>query len=119
VRAAGLLPRGAKGFTIIEMSIVLVIIGLLVGGVLVGRDLILVAEVQKTGTLIDQLNTAVNTFKDKYNCLPGDCATATNFWPVNGNCAFNSDILAGQVCNGNGDGDIYGLTDPCAICATL
>jgi prepilin-type N-terminal cleavage/methylation domain-containing protein len=72
-------PHKAGGFTLIEMSIVLVIIGLLVGGVLVGQDLIRAAQVRKTGTLIEQLNTAVNTFKLKYNCLPGDCANASDF----------------------------------------
>jgi len=65
--------------------------------------------VQKTGTLIDKLNVAVNVFKDKYNCLPGDCANATQFFGVNGLCPWIDTVVATTTCNGNGDGDIYGL----------
>jgi prepilin-type N-terminal cleavage/methylation domain-containing protein len=60
------------GFTLIEMSIVLVIVGLIVGGVLVGRDLIRASEIRATVTQIEKYNTAVNTFRGKYNFLPGD-----------------------------------------------
>ena len=70
-----------RGFTLIELSIVLVIIGLIVGGVLVGQDLIRAAEVRATIAQIEKYNTAVNTFRGKYNALPGDlnAATATAF----------------------------------------
>ena len=69
------------GFTLIELSIVLVIIGLIVGGVLVGQDLIKAAEVRATISQIERYNTAVNTFRGKYDALPGDlnAATATRF----------------------------------------
>lgn len=86
--------KHSLGFTLIELSVVLVIIGLIVGGVLVGRDLIAAAEVRQAGSTIEKLDTAVNTFRSKYNCLPGDCLNATN-------------LFAGTV-NGNGDGQIYG-----------
>lgn len=61
-----------QGFTLIELSIVLVIIGLIVGGVLVGQDLIKAAETRATLAQIEKYNTAVNTFKTKYNGIPGD-----------------------------------------------
>src|SRR5580700_8566203 len=62
-----------SGFTLIELSIVLVIIGLIVGGVLVGQDLIRAAGVRATISQIEKYNTAVNTFRAKYNNqLPGD-----------------------------------------------
>jgi prepilin-type N-terminal cleavage/methylation domain-containing protein len=67
-------PR--QGFTLIEISIVLVIIGLVIGGVLVGKELVFAAQVRAQVTQIEQLNTAVATFRSKYACLPGDCATA-------------------------------------------
>jgi hypothetical protein len=55
---------------------VLVIIGLLVGGVLVGRDLVMAAEVRTQISQVEKLFTAVNTFKIKYNGVPGDIANA-------------------------------------------
>jgi prepilin-type N-terminal cleavage/methylation domain-containing protein len=68
-----------SAFTLIELSIVLVIIGLIVGGVLVGKDLISGAGVRAQLSQIEQYNTAVNAFRAKYNCLPGDCLAAANF----------------------------------------
>jgi prepilin-type N-terminal cleavage/methylation domain-containing protein len=64
--------RKSKGFTLIELAMVLVIIGLIVGGVLVGRDLIKAAEVRSQISQLIQYNTAVRTFQLKYNGLPGD-----------------------------------------------
>jgi prepilin-type N-terminal cleavage/methylation domain-containing protein len=61
-----------KGFTLIEMSIVLVIIGLIVGGVLAGQSLVAAAGVRATISQIERYNTAVNTFRGKYGGLPGD-----------------------------------------------
>lgn len=69
-----------NGFTLIELSIVLVIIGLIVGGVLVGRDLIRAAEIRATITEMEKINTAVMSFRNKYNCMPGDCKNATAFF---------------------------------------
>jgi prepilin-type N-terminal cleavage/methylation domain-containing protein len=61
-----------RGFTLIELSIVLVIIGLIVGGVLVGQNLILASQVRATVAQIEKYQTAVNTFRGKYGYLPGD-----------------------------------------------
>lgn len=86
-------PRKLGGFTLIELSIVLVIIGLLVGGVLVGRELIVSAKIRKGISDLEKLGTAVQTFKLKYNCIPGDCPNITEVFPTG--------IYAG---NGNGNG---------------
>lgn len=67
---AGLTSR--KAFTLIELSIVLVIIALIVGGILTGRDLIKASEIRATVAQIEKYNTAVNTFRNKYGGLPGD-----------------------------------------------
>jgi prepilin-type N-terminal cleavage/methylation domain-containing protein len=61
-----------QGFTLIELSIVLVVIGLIVGGILVGQSLISAAGVRATISQIEKYNTAANTFREKYGYLPGD-----------------------------------------------
>lgn len=73
-------PRNA--FTLIELSIVLVIVGLIVGGVLVGRDLIDAAAVRSQIAQVEKLSSSTHTFQTKYNnYLPGDIPNphATNF----------------------------------------
>ncbi len=65
-----------SGFTLIELSIVLVIIGLVIGGVLVGKDLITAAETRAQIAQIEKYQTAVKTFRVKYNSLPGDIKSA-------------------------------------------
>lgn len=76
-----------NGFSLIELSIVLVILGLLVGGVLAGRALIQAAELRSQVRQLEQFYAASLQFKDQYFTLPGDLNTATQFWPttVNGN----------------------------------
>jgi len=68
-----------KGFTLVELAIVLVIIGLIVGGVLAGQDLIKAATVKAAVTQMNQLDTAANTFRNKYAGLPGDLSSAASF----------------------------------------
>jgi prepilin-type N-terminal cleavage/methylation domain-containing protein len=65
-----------RGFTLIELSIVLVVIGLIVGGILVGQDMIKAAQTRATITQIEKFNTAVNTFRTKHGYLPGDIPAA-------------------------------------------
>ena len=61
-----------NGFTLIEMSVVLVIIGLIVGAVLVGQSMIAAAGARAQISQIEKYNQAVNTFRGKYGYLPGD-----------------------------------------------
>lgn len=96
-----------RGFTLIELSIVLVIIGLIVGGVLMGRDLIKAAEDQKIATFMQEFHSKWNTFKLKYNCVPGDCATATElFGTYAGGCPSASARRYEGTCDGDGDGKL-------------
>ncbi len=101
--------RTRSAFTLVELSIVLVILGLLVGGVLAGQSLIRSAELRAIITERDKLTTAFYSFKDKYMALPGDLANAYAFWQSAGvaGCATNAyDNVGG--CNGDGDGWIHG-----------
>lgn len=97
------------GFSLVELSIVLVILGLLVGGVLSGQSLIRAAELRAVSTEYARYTTAAQTFRDKYFAVPGDFRDATRFWSrLNGNadCVTNSSaaVAAPGVCDGDGDG---------------
>src|SRR5271154_5990239 len=83
--------RTNHGFTLIELSIVLVIIGLIIGGVLVGQDLIKAAETRATLAQIEKYNSAVNTFRNKYNGLPGDLVNAATQFGFAGGAGGSGD----------------------------
>jgi prepilin-type N-terminal cleavage/methylation domain-containing protein len=80
-----------KGFTLIELSIVMVIIGLVIGGVLVGQDLIRGAEVRSLISQIDKYGSGINAFRLKYNALPGDFNQSSTY-------------ILSTATNGNGNG---------------
>ena len=105
-----------QGFTLLELSIVLVIIGLIIGGITVGADMIRSAELNTIVTDLNKYQTTVNTFKLKYNALPGDMKNATAYWgnadtgATGGECADPLDDAGTgtQTCNGDGNGKIVG-----------
>lgn len=66
------LGNNQKGFTLVEIAIVMVIIGLLIGGVLKGQEMIQNAKVKRVVKSADELRAGVMTFYDKYGQLPGD-----------------------------------------------
>ncbi len=104
-----------RGFSLVELSIVLVILGLLTGGILAGQSLIRAAELRAVSAEYSRYTTAVQTFRDKYMALPGDMREATRFWmrQVNAShCATNTSpataVGTPGTCDGNGDGDLAG-----------
>lgn len=76
-----------QGFTLVELSIVLVIIGLLIGGILVGQSLIESVKINSQIQQVQQFQIMVRNFKDKYAQLPGDSTI------INGAIANNDGIL--------------------------
>ncbi len=86
-----------KGFSLVELAIAIVIIGLLIGGILKGRELILGAKVSGTITSLQEARIAAETFKKNYGDLPGDITNPGNVIP---NCTGNC------TTSGNGDGKI-------------
>ncbi|HMM73924.1 MAG TPA: prepilin-type N-terminal cleavage/methylation domain-containing protein [Rhodocyclaceae bacterium] len=61
-----------QGFTLIEIAIVLVIIGLLLGGVLKGQELINSAKVKNIVSEIKNTSVMVYAYQDRFRALPGD-----------------------------------------------
>lgn len=76
-----------EGFTLVELSIVIVIIGLIVAGVVSGQSLVRQAKVRSVISDHQKIQTAVTAFRLEYNSLPGDITNASSYWPgaTNGN----------------------------------
>jgi prepilin-type N-terminal cleavage/methylation domain-containing protein len=89
------MKKQQSGFTLIELAIVLVIIGLLLGGVLKGQELINSAKVKNMASDFRNIQVYIYAYQDKYRALPGDDSRAT------GN--------VGATKNGLGDGKIDGV----------
>lgn len=106
-----------KGFSLVELSIVLVILGLLVGGILAGQSLIRASELRAVGTEYNRWVTATVAFRDKYFALPGDMTNATAIWGSQsgatttgydatcGNNFTTANTSAGNTLTCNGDGN--------------
>ncbi|MDA0781958.1 MAG: prepilin-type N-terminal cleavage/methylation domain-containing protein [Rickettsiales bacterium] len=83
-RVKGQGSRPEKGFTLIELSIVIVIIGLIVAGVVGGQALVEQAKLRQQIADLKKYEIAVNTFKLEYNSIPGDFINANSYWGVAG-----------------------------------
>ncbi len=84
------------GFTLVEIAIVLVIIGLLLGGILKGQELVTNAKIKRMVNDINGITAAIYSYQDRYSALPGDDNSAAARW---------SGLCGG---NGNGNGVIEG-----------
>ena len=79
-----------KGFTLVELAIVMIIIGLLIGGILKGTEMIENAKVSATLSQVKAYQAAIYTFQDTYSAMPGDMRNATTRVPgctASTNCA--------------------------------
>ncbi|MBK1709257.1 type II secretion system protein [Marichromatium gracile] len=101
-----------RGFTLVEMSLVLVVIGLILGAVSIGRDMQRSAEYVKIKQkFVDQWVSAYNNHYSRTGVVVGDDQTAPRYM-VNG-AKYNSGATSGSTISG---GDMSGVTAPGAIC---
>ena len=96
--------RAEKGFTLIELSIVIVIIGLIVAGVVGGQAIVQQAKLRKVISDYSAYKVALHAFDLEYNKLPGDMDNATSYWPSSstGNGNNNGNIQLLETVPGNG-----------------
>ncbi len=81
------------GFTLIEIAIVMVIIGLLLGGVLKGQEMMTNAKIKRISNDFNGISAATFSYLDRYSSLPGDDPNAAARW-------------GGAIVSGNGNGVI-------------
>lgn len=97
--------NGQKGFTLVELSIVIVIIGLIIAGVTAGQTLVKQAQLRSILTQADQIRSSVNAFKLQYNNFPGDINNASTYWSTGCNAAGTGASVAAE-CDGDGNKQI-------------
>jgi prepilin-type N-terminal cleavage/methylation domain-containing protein len=91
--------RKKHGFTLVELSIVLVIIGLIVGGVVGGQSLVRSAKITYLASELKSFQVMFTAFELQYDAIPGDMVNAEDYWG------------AGNTDNGDGDGQITWAAD--------
>ncbi len=93
-KGAQILRRGQRGFTLVEIAMVLVFVGLLLGGILKGQEMVAQAKIKSLVADFSGISAAYSAYQDRYRAVPGDDPNAGLRW-------------AGAVA-GNGDGQIAG-----------
>jgi len=89
------------GFTLVEIAIVMVIIGLLLGGVLKGQEIITNAKIKNLENDFNGITAAIYSYQDRYRALPGDDPRADKRFRT----------VSGAVPNGDGNGMVDGPFD--------
>lgn len=89
-----MLRQGQRGFTLVEIAIVLVLVGLLLGGILKGQEMVNQAKIKSLVADFSGISAAYSAYQDRYRAVPGDDPNASLRW-------------AGAFA-GNGDGQVAG-----------
>ena len=99
--------KKTQGFTLVELSIVIIIIGFLISGISAGQSLVKQAALNSVINDFTKFRTGILGFTARYDFGPGDFAHGYQFWGAVGGCT-DTDINTGSHdgCNGNGNGDL-------------
>ena len=92
-----------SGLSLLELSVVILIIGLIMGGILIGTSLVRASELNSVISDRQKYISAMNSFQVKFAGLPGDITNATKYWGEN--CTATP-ATGTETCNGNGDSRI-------------
>ncbi len=87
--------KSERGFTLVELAIVMIIIGLLIGGILKGQELVMNAQIASTVGQVKAIDAASTAFRDKYDAFPGDMQ----------NPATRLSNCTAAPCSAGGDGN--------------
>ncbi|MFI4984014.1 MAG: prepilin-type N-terminal cleavage/methylation domain-containing protein [Rickettsiales bacterium] len=103
--------KDIKGFSLIELSIVILIIGVVVASIAAGDTLVRNSQLQSVIVDLQGFKASYDEFGLKYQAVPGDMSNALSYWPADGQCLATVSGNEG-VCNGNGDSLIQVGCDP-------
>jgi len=93
--------NNSRGFTLVELSIVIVIIGFLVAGISAGANLVKSSQLQSVANDFTKYRVAVSSFYSTYSYFPGDMPNAYAYF--GSDCGANT-VGNSDSCNGDGDG---------------
>lgn len=79
-----------SGFTLFEIAMVMLGVGLIIAAILTGSDVVKQATLRKQMTQMERVDSSIQNFRTKYGCMPGDCADPS--------------VIEGYTYSGNGDG---------------
>lgn len=94
--------RAERGFSLLEIALVMFAVGILVAGVLSARELITQAEIKSVVTELNSVFAAYHSYGDRYGFVPGDDSRASQRW------------VSVQARDGNGDGRVSGAYEAAA-----
>jgi len=89
------------GFTLVEITIVLVVIGLLAGGILMGLEMITQARIKSVVSDFNSVTSAYVSYQDRYRAIPGDDPNATTRWASWGAPGGNGNGYVGGAYGSN------------------